>query len=845
MPAFSEDVNELVAFDGRAARLLGPAASGKTSTLLRRATRLGEAGGGVLFITSPGARATTIDSLLELAPAVSPLVRVTTWHGLARSVVGAQRPNLRFASAAECSHLIASIIGRPVDSIAVTRTIRAINDLRASWMAREEIVTHAAAAGVENRWSELADLSEHYDTRLQSASAFDSVGAILQATLLLRDPSVRTRLAYDHVIVDDHESATFAEHRLLTTIASPTDPSIASVVVCGNPEGPTWGGTSSRKGGGRWLRSADRNFAIELDVAIVGAGRDQPDTDVVGVSHRSLLGEAIAGEVGALLAAGVPDSEIAIVVAPGSSVEHRVSAAARRHGIAIAARRRPCGTDPVVAAVVAIILRSSASPWPDSAEALGLTSNWFASRTGDSSPASVAFDAWLALAPRLLGLDRTENVACVTGRHPSVAALRTFIDALATSPDHGPVDALVQSAANATVASTPGIALVTDDETRGRRWQAVIATGFEEGIRPPRPSSSIPFYDPELLRGPDVPEVNERHRRTLVEARARFEFLKTRATETFIAISSPEPGVLTSRFIESAGPPRSPRPALRIHAPLNHIPESANSQPFWPETVRGSASSLEMFLNCPLQFTFRYVLGIDTPSGVQAAVGTLVHSILEEFLSPNHPTNRSKERLAELIAAHWNDEMFTYRAQASEYRTRVTTMLLTTWFDSQGAATTSVAKVEHHFEITVGGHTLTGYIDRIDRHRTTEGISELEVIDYKTGSWKSAKAGEDNLQLGTYYLAARRDPELAALGTPTKLRLHFIEAGKDAWQTIGPDHEAQWEGRITDVFEAIEAESRQPSPEADCEYCDFQRVCPIQRHGRRVPLSPSAQRHAP
>jgi RecB family exonuclease len=222
-------------------------------------------------------------------------------------------------------------------------------------------------------------------------------------------------------------------------------------------------------------------------------------------------------------------------------------------------------------------------------------------------------------------------------------------------------------------------------------------------------------------------------------------------------------------------------------------------------------------------------------------VGTLVHGILEQFLDPKINGPRTRERLAEILDDMWTDDLFTYRAQAAEYRSRVATMLLSTWFEREAAAATDVARVEHRFEIAVAGHTLSGFIDRVDRHPPSgDRPAELEVIDYKTGSWKTAKAGEGNLQLGTYYLAAKRDPDLAALGEPTRLRLHFVDAGKDAWQTIGPDHEAVWEGAIANALVGIESEHHEAAAEAECEYCDYQRICPIQREGRLVPLTPGA-----
>ena len=41
------------------------------------------------------------------------------------------------------------------------------------------------------------------------------------------------------------------------------------------------------------------------------------------------------------------------------------------------------------------------------------------------------------------------------------------------------------------------------------------------------------------------------------------------------------------------------------------------------------------------------------------------------------------------------------------------------------------------------------------------------------------------------------------------------------------------------ILARLEKANLEPSPEADCEYCDFHRVCPIQPQGRLVPIRPS------
>ena len=108
------------------------------------------------------------------------------------------------------------------------------------------------------------------------------------------------------------------------------------------------------------------------------------------------------------------------------------------------------------------------------------------------------------------------------------------------------------------------------------------------------------------------------------------------------------------------------------------------------------------------------------------------------------------------------------------------------------------------------------------------------MIDYKTGSMKSKRLTDANLQLPLYHLAVRRDPVLRALGEPTRLRLAFLSEPRDIYLTCPDNLEAVTEARIADGAAAIVAERFDASVTADCEYCDLRRICPLQPEGREV-----------
>ena len=129
---------------------------------------------------------------------------------------------------------------------------------------------------------------------------------------------------------------------------------------------------------------------------------------------------------------------------------------------------------------------------------------------------------------------------------------------------------------------------------------------------------------------------------------------------------------------------------------------------------------------------------------------------------------------------------------------------------------------------TAAGLTLYGA-----RRMSADG--SLEVVDYKTGKTKPRAADvETNLQLSTYYLTATRDAALAGWGPPTQLRLLHVSSMTPFDQEVRPDHEAATEARILGAAEHILDEEFEPSVHADCDHCDYHRLCPLWPEGRHV-----------
>lgn len=750
----------------------------------------------------------------------------------------------------------------------VQQVAAALLDMQAAFAGPEEVRTHAGAwadHGVAGRWLEVADLAERYQDRLRAEHLVDGTGLLVQAAVAMRqaDAVERHWQRFPVLVVVDADQATRPVQRLITSLLGPSCAAGAVALLTGDPAGSGPGSA--------WLAELPRRVGATLTTLPSSGPEGGAEMMLVRGGHPSMEAEVIVGAVIDAHAKGIAWGEQAVISPGGRERLRAIARAARRAGVPIAGAPPPKLEGPVVDAVAAFAEAA------DSGVDLGVLT---AAAAG--SPLRELDDFTVGSTISLLRAlsDPFDMVSLVVRRHlPDLASqggdvTEVVLGLLRHARQFpGEVPGWLEDLGRSPVAPIPplpapadAVTLATIDEAVGRRWRHVVLAGAVEGElprrRPRRP------LDPALLDGPVDDDVL-RHR-WLESERARFHDAVHASAERFTAVAAPEPGVLVSRFVEGLEPaarslpPRHPDP---LRWPPGLAP-TISDRPMHPGPgLRLSATQMSAFENCPWQYTVEYRLGVRRPGGLPARFGSLVHEILERFLSleptepteiaelpenaePTEPTEPAKvsppvprtlDGLLHLAAETWRDDIAEYRPQAEDYRRRLDA-ILRTWWQQEGSAlavSQTVLAVEHEFRIDVGPHSLRGFIDRVDR--VGDGIG---VVDYKTGTTARTQADTQvDLQLAVYHLAAERDPELNRFGPVRSLMLNFIAVGTSGslrQQTILPNHAELTEVRINALAERMLAEEQEPAVTANCEYCDLHRLCPLQAPGRAVPVMISA-----
>ena len=253
--------------------------------------------------------------------------------------------------------------------------------------------------------------------------------------------------------------------------------------------------------------------------------------------------------------------------------------------------------------------------------------------------------------------------------------------------------------------------------------------------------------------------------------------------------------------------------------------------------LRTSYSRIGTYEDCHLRYFFGSVAGLDDRSSYQMAFGRLMHTIFE--LAAKGEIAHEPEDLKAAYRERFNPAWFPSRAIAYQYW-RDGMGMLELWHRSEATDARRALRFEVGFEMEVGGHLVRGRIDRVDPGPD----GGIVLLDYKTARYPASdEEAARSLQLAIYYLAALRDPELAALGHPVEMQLVYparVQHGRftRVSQHPGPDYATQVERRLLALLDGAAAESFDPDPHADCRMCAFKPICPMWPQGEEF-LAPA------
>lgn len=245
--------------------------------------------------------------------------------------------------------------------------------------------------------------------------------------------------------------------------------------------------------------------------------------------------------------------------------------------------------------------------------------------------------------------------------------------------------------------------------------------------------------------------------------------------------------------------------------------------------MQTSYSALETFLQCPLKYKFQEIDRIKAPKGQDAIFGTAIHGALKFYHQQGRLTPPTVSDVIKYFEGSWNKDLFTdaYTEQALFAQGK---SILEHYCKENDAIKFNPLALELYFKAPISEeHTLSGKIDRVDKLED----GSFEIIDYKTSKkLPSQEAVNNNLQLAIYQIGFLNNwPQFTQ---PIKVGLYFVRHGIKLSNQLSQEDVAKTKEKTLDIIaqieEAIENNRFDPNPSALCDWCGYQKQCPMFAH---------------
>lgn len=244
---------------------------------------------------------------------------------------------------------------------------------------------------------------------------------------------------------------------------------------------------------------------------------------------------------------------------------------------------------------------------------------------------------------------------------------------------------------------------------------------------------------------------------------------------------------------------------------------------------RFSYSQLNTYEDCPRKYEYAYVLKVPQKPNATLSFGITIHNTLKDFYSlllqyqsgfEGIYSLPSKEDLLELYKKNWVGVGYE-SSMHEKARKEEGIGILENFYERVFSEDDRPLRLEEGFNVHIGGTIFAGKIDRIDLARKDEEVTEVCIVDYKTGKEKSEKDVKNDLQLPLYALFAEEKLGYHVVGA----KYIYIETGKILPVDVSQEKREIAKEKILRGIECIESGNFDPTPGFHCRFCDYNSVC--------------------
>jgi RecB family exonuclease len=242
--------------------------------------------------------------------------------------------------------------------------------------------------------------------------------------------------------------------------------------------------------------------------------------------------------------------------------------------------------------------------------------------------------------------------------------------------------------------------------------------------------------------------------------------------------------------------------------------------------ARLSASAVESYETCPLQFKFEREWKLSRE--VQAAMqyGATMHRVLRAYYdSVRLGRKKTDEEMLQLFRDDLATTGIQDEYQRELYLKKGLQQLQDFLAGTRSTPAPEVLHTEEWFDVQIAGTKVAGRIDRMDR--AADG--SVNIVDYKTGKARSQEDADESLQLSIYAMAA-----FEKWGYHVgSLVFHNLEGNVPILSKRAEFQLAEARDRVLAAARGIAEGNFEPKPDFHCSFCAFRGLCPARE--KRVP----------